>query len=597
MPEGVSARLVREALDRAYLQQLPLITFVIGIYYGFLTAAHALFLPPDILPYLMGLAGTAAVVSFATYGLVKVGRVSAPASHMAFVPTGLLGIANVYGHVLLSGDIKQMTNGVLSLLVFGFVTLSPRVFFPLTALSVALYVYCLMSTGGADVPHYTFLLVPGLMLGVLCFAQRYSMLTRLEGLHLSGRLKNAQLEAMNQSVLAQMEEAERAAEDARRANEAKGIFLANTTHELRTPLTGVLSTMNILEHTKLDTEQKQLVSAAQVSAKTLLTLINDILDLAKLDEGKLALKPQAFDVEELVRHISGLLLPSAEEKGLSLNFEFAGGTPPRLVGDPVRIGQILLNLVGNGIKFTDEGRIDISVTTDARDSNLFHLTLSVEDTGVGFSKEEGAKLFGRFEQVDGTSRRKQGGAGLGLAICRELAALMDGSLSAESKPGVGSRFTFAVTLPKAEGKYDPTPKAVDQSAAMSALKLRVLLAEDNKINQMLIEKLLNRYGWAITVVSNGEDAVRETLTGAYDLVLMDVRMPVKDGVTAVQEVRSADEDIRSTPIIALTANTMVEDIESYMAAGMDKVVGKPIDIAELETAVLDLFAGRGTDGN
>lgn len=571
---------------------MPVIALVIGSYYAFLGAAHYAFLPPDIRPYLVGLALLAALVSFGTYALVKAGQVSASGAHLAFVPVGLMGIANVYGHVLLSGDVKQMTNGVLSLLVFGFVTLSPRIFFPLTALSVAFYGYCLINVGGKETAHYAFLLVPGLLLGILCFAQRYSTLTRLERLRLIDREKNDQLELANRLVIAQKEEAERAAEEARRANEAKGIFLANTTHELRTPLTGVLSTMNILEHTKLDAEQRELVAAAQVSAKTLLTLINDILDLAKLDEGKLSLKPQAFEVGELVRHIAALLHPAADEKGLVLNCHFADEQEHRLVGDPVRIGQVLLNLVGNAIKFTEEGRVDITATVDARDSNLFRLMLEVEDTGVGFSREEGAKLFERFEQVDGTSRRRQGGTGLGLAICRELAALMDGTLEADSMPGVGSRFRFAVTLPKAEGKYDPTPKAVDRTAEMRALALRVLLAEDNKINQMLIDKLLTRYGWTITVVSDGAEAVEAILAGAFDLVLMDVRMPVKDGVTAVQEVRAAAGPVSKTPVIALTANTMAEDIENYKAAGMDRVVGKPINIQEFEDAVLELFAGR-----
>lgn len=582
----------KAALDQTYLGQLPVIALVIGCYYTFLAAAHFLFLPDDIRPYLVGLAGTAALVSFGTFALVKAGRVSASAAHLVFVPTGLMGIANVYGHVLLSGDMKQMTNGVLALLVFGFVTLSPRIFFPLTALSVALYVYCLMSIGETDTAHYAFLLVPGLLLGILCFAQRYSTLMRLERLRLIDREKNDQLEMANGLVIAQKEEAERAAEAARQANEAKGIFLANTTHELRTPLTGVLSTMNILEHTGLDGEQRKLVGAAQASAKTLLTLINDILDLAKLDEGKLSLKPQSFEVGELVRHIAELLHPAAEEKGLALHCHLSDELEHRLVGDPVRIGQILLNLVGNAIKFTDEGRVDVTAGIVAQDSNLYRLTLEVEDTGVGFSREEGSRLFERFEQVDGTSRRRQGGTGLGLAICRELATLMDGTLEADSMPGVGSRFRFAVTLPKAAGKYDPTPKAADRTAEMKALGLQVLLAEDNKINQMLIDKLLTRYGWDITVVSDGAAAVDAILAGAFDLVLMDVRMPVKDGVSAVQEVRQATGPVSQTPIIALTANTMAEDIESYTAAGMDRVVGKPINIPEFEDAVLSLFAGK-----
>ncbi|WP_262690814.1 ATP-binding protein [Kordiimonas aestuarii] len=588
-------RLIRRAIDGLYLRQLPIVTLVIGCYYAFLTLAHYFVLPPDLKPTLMALAATAAVVSFLTFYAARAGKISERASHIAFVPTGLLGVANVYGHVALSGDMLQMTNAVLALLVFSFVTLLPMVFYALTALSVALYVQCLIALGGDQTAHFAFMLVPGLLLGLLCFTQRYRTLTHLERLRITDKAKTDQLELMNQQIMGQVEEAERAAAEAKRANEAKGIFLANTSHELRTPLTGVLGTMNLLEHTNLDDEQRELVGAAQVSAKTLLTLINDILDLARLDEGKLALTAQAFEVGELVRHIAGLMRSAAEEKGLSLTCHFGDAMDYRLVGDPVRIGQILLNLIGNAIKFTEDGRVDITTSIDARDSNLYRLTLLVEDTGIGFSKEEGARLFQRFEQMDSSARRKQGGAGLGLSICRELAVLMDGTLDADSMPGVGSRFRFAVTLPKAEGKYDPTPKVMDHTETLQRLKLKVLLAEDNKVNQMLIVKLLERYGWEIIVASNGEEALQCILADRYDLVLMDVRMPVKDGVTAVREVRAAGGDRGAVPIIALTANTMAEDIESYQAVGMNMVVGKPIQIPEFEAAVMTLFRDRVPD--
>ncbi|WP_417450881.1 ATP-binding protein [Kordiimonas sp.] len=587
--------LIRKAIDAIYLQQLPIIALFIGGYYAFLTVMHYFFLPPEIKHQLLALAAVTAGVSLLTYFFVRQGKVSAAASHAVFVPIGLLGVANVYGHVALAQDMLQMTNAVLALLVFSFITLRPLVFYSLTALSVALYIQCLISLGGEALAHFAFMLVPGLLLGLLCFGQRYRTLAHVERLRILDKAKTHQLETLNEAANLKMAEAEQAAEEARRANEAKGVFLANTSHELRTPLTGVLGTMNLLEHTSLNEEQRELVSAAQVSAKTLLALINDILDLAKLDEGKLSLSPQAFDVHELVGHITDLLRSSAEEKGIKLSCLMDETEKYRLVGDSIRIGQILLNLVGNAIKFTEKGSVDVSVRVDIQDSNLYRLTLLVEDTGVGFDKEKGARLFQRFEQVDGSARRRQGGAGLGLAISRELALLMDGTIDADSIPDVGSRFRFSVVLPRAEGKYDPTPPTVDFSDVLKALGLKVLVAEDNKINQMLIEKLLVRYGWDITIVHNGEEAVNRILDDAYDLVLMDVRMPVKDGVTAVREVRAQGGSLLDLPIIALTANTMAEDIESYKVAGMNSVVGKPIQIHELEAAVLELFAHRLED--
>ncbi|WP_417458832.1 ATP-binding protein [Kordiimonas sp.] len=576
------------------MQQLPTIVAVITGYYLFLAVAHWVFLPADIRGTLMGLALVTAFVSGVTYVVARRGGISASVSHYAFVPAGLLGVANVFTHVALTGEIIQMTNAVLALMVFGFVTLRPLIYFLLTSISVALYIFCLMDLGGELAGHFAFFLLPAFLLGLLCFGQRYRTLTRIERMRLDDREKSEQLEVMNASVTQQMKQAKRAAEEARRANEAKGIFLANTSHELRTPLTGVLGMMNLLERTKLDSQQRELVEAAQVSAKTLLTLINDILDLAKLDEGKLELKNEAFDVVETVRRLVDLLMPAAAEKGLQLNLHVPDEAGLRLVGDPVRIGQILLNLVGNAVKFTEEGRVDVTVTLTAADSALYRMSVLVEDTGIGFDEAAGAKLFRRFEQVDGSERRRQSGTGLGLAICRELTDLMDGIIDADSMPGVGSRFRFAVTLPKAEGRYDNTPRERVDSARLGALKLRVLLAEDNRINQMLVEKLLARYGWDLVIVSNGQEAVNmlgDAAAGGhgFDLVLMDVRMPVMDGKTAAKAIRAMKGSAASVPIIALTANTMPEDIEAYRAIGMDDVVAKPIDIDQLESAVDRLF--------
>ncbi len=585
---------VKRALDGIYLQQLRTIVAVVAGYYLFLAIAHQFFLPPEIRGTLTGLALITAFVSGATYALARLGKISARMSHLAFVPAGLLGVTNVYSHIALTGDILQMTNAVLALMVFGFVTLSPFVYFSLTSISVVLYIFCLMDLGGEEAGHFAFFLVPAFMLGLLCFAQRYRTLIHIERMRLTDRQKSDQLKALNASVTEQMQEATRAAEEARRANESKGIFLANTSHELRTPLTGVLGMMNLLGRTKLDSEQQELVEAAQVSAKTLLTLINDILDLAKLDEGKLELKNQPFDITETVRRLVDLLLPAALEKGLKLNVHVPDEAGLRLVGDPVRIGQILLNFVSNAIKFTEEGQVEVTVTLEAADSALYRLGLLVEDTGIGFDKEAGAKLFQRFEQVDGSERRKQGGTGLGLAICRELSDLMGGTIHADSMPGVGSRFRFAVTLPKADGRYDDTPRVRVDSGRLSTLKLRVLLAEDNRINQMLVEKLLARYAWDIVIVNNGQEAVTTVGDAAagghgFDLVLMDVRMPVMDGKTAAKAIRAMEGEVARVPIIALTANTMPEDIETYRAIGMDDVVAKPIDIDQLEQAVSKLF--------
>ncbi len=383
-------------------------------------------------------------------------------------------------------------------------------------------------------------------------------------------------------------------EAARRANRAKDAFLANTSHELRTPLAGVIGMIDLLGDEGLTPKQQKLVETANVSAHTLLTIIDDILDLAKMEAGTLRLRPSEFDPSDLIEKAAATLRPAAEMKGLNLNVHLAHNAPQCVLGDESRIRQVLFNLIGNAVKFTDEGRVDVTMSFRP-DGPGVRMRLEVKDTGAGFKQSDSEKIFGRFEQLDGSTTKSVAGTGLGLSISRELAHMMRGTLEASGEPGVGATFVLSVPLRPVEkaGVVDDGAQAVKPPAAAATRQLKVLVAEDNNINQILIVKLLERYKWELKLVSNGLEAF-EALDEAedFDLILMDIRMPVMDGVEATILVRRRRDAYANMPIIALTANTMESDKKAYAEAGIDAVVGKPVDRELLINTIDNVLATR-----
>ncbi|MFC4349393.1 ATP-binding protein [Kordiimonas lipolytica] len=585
---------VRQALDGLYLGQLPTILLVMSCYYVFTGISHLIVLPAEIRYVLALLSFSASAIGMATWWLLKLKKIPARLSHVAFLPSAFSVIILVFVHVEMTGDLLQLTNFMLVLLAFGFITLLPILYIGLVALCSVTFVSCLIGIGGPLTMHIAFMGVASIVLSGLCFFQRYRTLSNVERLLISNRSKSQALAARAREARDLLKEAEKAALEAQRANEAKGVFLANTSHELRTPLTGVLGMMRLLGDTRLTDEQQEFLKAAQFSANTLLTLINDILDLARMEEGKLDLMGEAFRADEVARQIVDLLTPTATEKGLELKFHEGAEPFPETLGDSVRVGQILFNLVGNAIKFTDKGKVDVSVRLGPEGAGRRHMIFEVQDTGIGFSNEELERLFSRFEQADGSAIKKQGGAGLGLAICRELAALMGGRLYAEAAEGKGARFVFEVQMPLAfEGAgQDAFDAGADLAVNVVPEGLSVLVAEDNNINRMLIEKLLGRLNWNLSFAEDGNQALEAALGSDFDLILMDVRMPGMDGVEATKAIRKSGGQRSQVPIIALTANTMAEDIAAYHEAGMDAVVGKPIQIDQLRQAVQAVLSER-----
>jgi signal transduction histidine kinase/ActR/RegA family two-component response regulator len=391
-------------------------------------------------------------------------------------------------------------------------------------------------------------------------------------------------------------ELRRAKDAAEESARAKAIFLATMSHELRTPMNGVLGCTQLLQDTSLTDPQRQLLETMHRSAESLLVLVNDILDFSKIEAGKMSLEVADVELRSLIADVVTLTAEAAKKKGLIIHIQLAPDIPAELRGDPVRLRQILFNLVGNAIKFTEQGEIVVSVKTvpcPQSNSDAVVLHWTVKDSGIGMTAEQQARLFGAYAQAEESTARRFGGTGLGLMICRQLVELMGGTITVESMPGKGSAFSYCTSLLPAIQRTTSAQAVTPPLASMAdrATPLKILVVDDNEINQVVACKFLQKLGCHAEVARNGREALDSIAKVVYDAVLMDCEMPEMNGYEATQEIRRQEQSTTNhLPIIALTGHASSEDEQKCREAGMDDVVTKPITLPTLRAKIERLLA-------
>ena len=404
------------------------------------------------------------------------------------------------------------------------------------------------------------------------------------------RMANAELERRVEERTSDLrdlsEELRGAKEIAEAAARAKSAFLATMSHEIRTPLNAIIGFGDLMRRTELSAKQRDYLGKVQSSSSSLLGIVNDVLDFSKIEAGKLGIETTDFRPGEVLEKVASLLGGRAQEKSLELAFTLDPAIPHLLRGDPHRLEQILINLVGNAVKFTERGEIAVSASLREADGQGVSLLFTVRDHGIGISPEQRSRLFQTFSQADTSTTRKFGGTGLGLAICKQLAELMGGSIWVESEPGKGSTFGFTLPFGRApEASPSWTPSSHPPPSLDSLRGARVLLAEDNELNRQLAKELLEAEGLTVTLAGNGLEALEKAAAGGFDVILMDIQMPEMDGLTAARMIRGRP-GCGAVPILAMTANVLDSERAAYLEAGMNDFIAKPIDVAAMHDTLL-----------